>query len=189
MLDYANPVTDLLKQAQRHNLLTPACATERPKPLNPMPVDVKPQGRGDATSFHASMDLAAGWDGWYKHWKRTWDSPTPDTLVITDDWVLNRGEGVVFHWTTPLPMRIAGHEVIVEGRRARAHIRIPAGTEAKIEHLVLQDPRRTAVEASRRDIAQFGLHPAETQPVLTFRQPGQSGTLRVEVKLVLKPKP
>ncbi len=188
VVDYANPVTELLKTAQRHNLLTPWCDTERPKPQNPMPVDVKPQGRGDAVQFHASMDLAAGWNGWYKQWKRTWDSPTPDVVTITDEWALNRGEGVIFHWTTTLPMRIAGDEVIVEGRRACAHIRIPAGTEARIEQLPLQDPRRTEAEATRRDIAQFGLHPAETQPLLTFRQRGQSGTMRVEVRLVLKTK-
>jgi hypothetical protein len=133
------------------------------------------------------MDLAAGWNGWYKQWQRTWDSPTSDVVTITDEWALNRGEGVIFHWTTTLPMRIVGNEVIVEGRRACAHIRIPAGTEAKLEHLPLQDPRRTEAEATRRDIAQFGLHPAETQPLLTFRQRGQSGTMRVEVRLELKP--
>ncbi len=42
VVDYANPVADLLKQAQRHNLLTPWEATTRPKPANPLPVDIKP---------------------------------------------------------------------------------------------------------------------------------------------------
>jgi hypothetical protein len=181
VVDYANPVTDLLKQAQRHNLLTPWCETERPAPLNPMPVDIKINGQGDATRFHASMDLEAGWNGWYKKWRRTWDSPTPDVFVITDEWAVNRGEGVIFHWTTPLPMRIEGDHVVIEGRRASARLRIPAGVEAALEQLTLQDPRRTAAESSRRDIAQFGLHPAETQPRLTLRQRGQAepGVLRL----------
>ncbi len=185
VVDYANPVTDLLKQAQRHNMLTPWSTTERPKPLNPMPVDVRAHGHGDAIKFHATMDLTAGWNSWYETWQRTWDSPTPDVLVITDKWAVNKGEGVIFHWTTTLPMRIEGDCVIVEGRRAHARIRIPAGTEATLEQLPLQDPRRTAAEATRRDIAQFGLYPAETQPRLTFRQRGRQGTLRVEVNLIL----
>jgi len=186
VVDYANPVTDLLKQAQRHNMLTPWCETERLKPQKPMLVDVKPRGHGDATSFHATMDLAAGWNGWYEKWQRVWESPSPDIVVITDEWTVNRGEGVIFHWTTPLPMCIEGDHVVIEGRRAFARLRIPAGVEAEIEQLPLQDLRRTVAEASRRDIAQFGLNPAETQPRLILRQRGKSGVLRVEVRFTLK---
>ena len=133
------------------------------------------------------MDLRGGWEGWYERWDRSWDSPTPDTLVITDEWAVAQGRGVVFHWTTQLPMRLAGNRVIIEGRRATAELTIPAGVEAKIEHLPLQDPRRTAVEQGRRDLIQFGWKLAETQPVLTLRQAGRSGTLRIAVKFTLKP--
>ena len=98
-----------------------------------------------------------------------------------------QGRGVVFHWTTQLPMRIDGDRVLIEGRRATAELRFPAGLEARIDLLPLQDPRRTAVEQDRRDLIQFGWKLAETQPVLTIRQPGQSGVLRVEVRFILKP--
>jgi hypothetical protein len=98
-----------------------------------------------------------------------------------------QGRGVIFHWTTRLPMRIEGDRVIITGRRATAVLRFPAGVEAAIDQLPLQDPRRTAVEQDRRDILQFGWALAETQPRLTLRQAGKSGTLRLEVKLILNP--
>jgi hypothetical protein len=186
VVDYANPVNELLKQCQRHNMLTPWSDDARPKPANPIMADVTPHGAGDATRFHATMDLLPGWDGWFTQWQRTWDSPTPDTYVITDNWEVAQGRGVIFHWTTQLPMRLEGDRVLIEGRRATAEIIIPAGVEAQIEHLPLQDPRRTAVEQGRRDIIQFGWKLAETQPRLTLRQAGRSGTLRVEVRLNLK---
>ncbi|MEO6875821.1 MAG: heparinase II/III family protein [Opitutaceae bacterium] len=185
VVDYANPITDQLKQAQRHNMLTPWSDDARPKPQNPLRVDVKPVGRGDETCFHATMDVTGGWEGWFSQWQRSWDSPTPDTFVITDKWAVAQGNGIIFHWTTRLPMRLEGDRVIITGRRARAELRFPAGIEAQIDQLPLQDPRRTAVEQDRRDLVQFGWAHAETQPRLTLRQRGQSGTLRVEVKLIL----
>ncbi len=185
VVDYANPVTELLKQCQRHNMLTPWSDDARPKPQNPLRVDVKPQGQGDETKFQATMDLEAGWEGWFAKWRRAWDSPNPDKLVIIDEWAVAQGRGVIFHWTTRLPMRIEGDRVIITGQRATAELRIPAGVEASIEQLPLQDPRRTAVEQDRRDIIQFGWQHAETQPRLTLKQAGKSGTLRIEVKLTL----
>ncbi len=98
------------------------------------------------------MNVTAGWEGWYKKWQRTWDSPAPDTLVITDEWAVEKGEGVVFHWTTPLPMRRQGDKVIIEGRRGIVEITIPAGTEAVIEELPLLNAARRALdEAPPRD--------------------------------------
>ena len=187
VVDYSNPVTDLIKHAQRHNMLTPWCDTERPKPKNPIHVDVKPHGSGDATRFHATIDATPGWEGWFTRWQRTWDSPAPDTFVITDEWAVAQGRGVLFHWTTQLPMRIEGHRVLIEGRRAIAELSFPAGVEARIDQLPLQDPRRTATEQDRRDLIQFGWKLAATQPVLTLRQAGAAGVLRTTVRLTLKP--
>jgi hypothetical protein len=184
--DYSNPLVEELKTAQRHNMLTPWSAGLRPKPTNPINADIRPTGRGDATSFHATMNVTAGWEGWYEKWNRTWDSPAPDTLVITDEWAVEKGEGVVFHWTTPLPMRRVGDKVIIEGRRGLVEITIPAGTEAVIENLPLVNAARRAIDELRREIVRFGLRYAETQPRLTIRQRGASGTLRVAVKLLLK---
>jgi hypothetical protein len=200
VLDYANPVTDMLKQAQRHTMLTPWSDDARPHPANPIFADIRPIGSGDATRFHATMDATPGWEGWFSKWQRTWDSPTPETFVITDEWVVAKGRGVEFHWTTRLPMRRAGDRIIIEGSRARAELLIPAGVEVVLEELALLDPRRRSVDtvyhgasnrrlesvAAQKHGSLFGWNHAPTQPRLTLRQPGRSGTLRVEVKLVLK---
>ena len=201
VLDYANPVTDQLKQAQRHNMLVPWGDGERPRPANPIFADIRPTGSGDATRFHARIDATAGWEGWFRTWRRTWDSPAPDRFVITDEWVLEKGRGVAFHWTTRLPMRIEGNRVLIEGRRGRAELRIPDGVTASLDAPVLQDPRRTKVDtvyhgASNRRLdsvaaqqrgSLFGWNHAATQPRLTLRKAGPEGSLRVEVRLALRP--
>jgi hypothetical protein len=189
VLDYANPVCELLKHAQRHNMLTPLCPDERPRPLNPLNHDLKPQGAGDATRFHATMDAAPAWPGWFNRWRRTWDSPAPDTLILTDEWAVAKGEGVVFHWTTRLPMRLDGRTVVITGRRATAVLTLPDDVEAAIDLPPLLDPRRRAIDASRREVVQFGWAHAPTQPRLTIKQRGPSGTLRIALKLNLQPNP
>ena len=98
-----------------------------------------------------------------------------------------QGEGALFHWTTRLPIRLDGRKVVIPGRRARAELRLPEGVEAVLEQLPLMDPRRRATDEQRREMIQFGWAHAETQPRLTLRQRGRSGTLRVEVKLFLNP--
>jgi hypothetical protein len=183
VMDYANPVTDLLKHCQRHNMLTPWSDDERPRPRNPIMQDVKPEGSGDATRFQATIDATAGWEGWFSKWRRSWDSPSADRLTITDEWAAVRGRGAVFHWTTQLPIRLEGNKAIITGRRARAEITLPEGVEAVVEHLPLMDPRRKWIDEQRREQIQYGWAHAETQPRLTVRQPGKSGTLRIEVRL------
>ncbi len=189
VVDYANPVCDLLKQCQRHNMLTPWCEAERPKPRNPIMLDVKPQGHGDATRFHATMDCTPGWEGWFTQWRRTWDSPAPDQLVLTDDWAVEKGDGVIFHWTTRLPMELDGNQIRILGRHATATLTLPAGVEARLEQLPLMDPRRRAIDRQRREMQQYGWDHAETQPRLTVRQRGGSGRLQIHVQLSLKPNP
>ena len=185
--DYSNPIVEELKTAQRHNMLAPLSDGLRSKPTNPIAADIRAQGHGDATSFHATMNVTAGWEGWYKNWVRTWDSPTPDTLVITDDWVIEQGDGVAFHWTTRLPMHRNGDKIIIQGRRARVEISIPTGTDAIIEQLPLMNPARRAIDELRREMVRFGWRHHETQPRLSIRQRGKSGTLKVEVRLFLNP--
>ena len=189
MVDYANPVSNLLKQCQRHNMLTPWDETERPKPQNPIRTDVKPIGAGDEKYFQATIDATPGWEGWFTKWHRTWDSPTPDTITITDDWAVEKGKGAIFHWTTRLPIELRNNQVVIQGRRARVEFDIPAGVEALVEHLPLMDPRRQATDEQRSELIQFGWAHAETQPRLTLRQRGISGILRVEIKLSLNSQP
>lgn len=111
-VSYGDPAIALGKQAQSHNLLIPFGTLDRPAQLNPLPVDVKPQGRGDALSFHAAVDLAPGWPGFYRKWTRSWDSPSPERLTLRDDYELAQGTGVEFVlWTE--------REVTVETRTVR----------------------------------------------------------------------
>ncbi len=185
VMDYANPVTDLLKTAQRHNMLTPWSETERPKPQNPIPADAKPHGTSDAVSFKATIDASPGWEGWFSKWQRTWDSPTPGEFIITDDWAVEKGEGVIFHWTTRLPIHLEGRHVTIQGRRARAEFEVPADTVAVVEQLPLMDPRRRATDEERPEHIQYAWSHAETQPRLTLRQRGKQGIMQINVKLSL----
>lgn len=184
VVDYSNPLVEELKHAQRHNMLTPWSKTDRPGPARPVLADIRADARGDATSFHAQMHLTPGWEGWFSQWQRTWDSPTPDTFTITDEWAVAKGEGVIFHWTTPLPMRREGDVIIITGRRGRAEITLPADTEARIEQLPLLNPDRRAIDLQRREMVRFGINHAETQPRLTIRQRGAAGKLVVRVRLI-----
>ena len=99
---------------------------------------------------------------------------------------METGEGALFHWTTRLPIHLDGNRAIIEGRRAKAVLTFPDGVEAIVEELPLMDPGRRAIDEQRRDIIQFGWTHAETQPRLTLRQRGRTGTLRVDVHLYLK---
>ncbi|MBS0633116.1 MAG: heparinase II/III family protein [Verrucomicrobia bacterium] len=183
--DYSNPLADMLKHAQRHNMLVPLTAGVRAKPKNPIFADITPKGRGDERSFHATMDLAAGWEGLYSRWTRTWDAPTPDTLTITDDWAIEQGDGVAFCWTTPLPITLdaANRRAVIEGRRGRAILTWDAGIEAAVEALPLEQPAWKEVLKERKEMFLVATLLGETQPRLTLTQRGRSGRLTVRVKL------
>jgi hypothetical protein len=106
-------------------------------------------------------------------------------VIITDEWAVEKGQGVILHWTTRLPIRLEGRRVVIQGRRARAEFDVPEGVEAVIEQLPLMDPRRRATDEQRREHIQYAWSHAETQPRLTLSQRGRSGTLRIEVHLIL----
>lgn len=186
--DYANPLADQMKHAQRHNMLTPLVSGgARPKPQNPIMADITPQGQGDKQSFHATMDVTAGWEGWFARWFRTWDAPSPAELTITDDWAITQGDGVVFHWTTPLPIMLdaENRRAVIQGRRGRALISWDPGIEAVVEQLALQDAVWIEVLKERKE-AYFSTTPIpERQPRLSLIQRGTAGKLVVRVRLEL----
>ena len=187
--DYSNPLADMMKHAQRHNMLTPLISGgARPKPKNPIFADITPRGRGDETSFHATMDLAAGWEGWFTHWTRTWAAPTPGELTITDEWAVEKGEGAVFHWTTPLPITLdaLNQRAVIEGRRGRATLTWDVSVAAVVEKLPLEEPVWKEVLRQRKDAYLVTTLMPETQPRLTLTQRGASGRIVVRVKLELK---
>jgi hypothetical protein len=93
VVDYSNPIVEELKTAQRHNMLAPWSLGLRARPTTPSTPTSARVGGGDETAFRATMDVTAGWEGWFKKWQRTWDSPTPDRLIITDEWGGHPGRG------------------------------------------------------------------------------------------------
>jgi hypothetical protein len=146
--DYANPLSLTLKTCQRHNMLAPAGLMERPHPQSPLPVDVKPRGQGDATRLHASIDAAPGWEGVFKTWIRTWDSPSPDTLTILDEYDLAAGDGVEFYWSTQRDVVVEGRQVIIRGRRGQVVLSVPQECSVRVDDLPLADgavQRRIAI--------------------------------------------
>ena len=134
---YGNPLAGLLQQCERHNMLVPYGCDERPAPSLHLPHDVKPTGRGDATSFHAEIDASPGWEPFYRRWQRTWDSPNPGILTITDAYALAKGTGVEFFWQTALPVQVEGHRAVIQGKRIRVVLEAPTGCVWRVDDLPL----------------------------------------------------
>ncbi len=160
--DYSHPLANILHNCERHNMLVPYGLAERPHPQCPLLHNVKPIGTGDATAFHAEIDATRGWDGHYRHWRRTWDAPTPDRLVVTDDYELAAGEGVEFYWQTRLPATVDGNRAVITGTRGRVELEAPEGGTWRMDELPLID----------------GI-----QRRLALRVPGNSGVASVQVWL------
>ncbi len=134
-LSYGDPAIALGKQAQSHNLLLPVGTLDRPAQLNPLPVDVAPQGQGDARSFHATMDLTPGWPGFYRRWTRTWDSPTPERLTLRDDYELAQGTGVEFVLWTERDVAVEGRTVRFTGKAAEVRFSAPADCALRVDEV------------------------------------------------------
>jgi hypothetical protein len=162
MGDYSNPQHLQLKYCQWHNLLVPFGTPARPCPQNPLKPDVKPIGKGDEHKFSAAIDITPGWEGWYRKWQRSWDSPRCDRLIIRDEWELEQGNGVEFLWQTRLPIVLRESQVVITGKRGKATIRVPAGCEARIE----------------QDVGPMGGHHR-----IVFRNPSRFGAMEVVVTL------
>jgi hypothetical protein len=137
--DYSHPLAGALTHCERHNMLVPYGASGRPHPACPLPHDVKPVGTGDETTFHAEVDATPGWEGYFRRWHRTWDSPTPEVLTITDDYELLAGEGVEFYWQTRLPVTVDGRRAVITGARGWAELEAPAGAVWQLDDLPLLD--------------------------------------------------
>lgn len=131
---YGLPIANEYKRANRHNMLVPIGGERSFHPQNPLPHDVKPEGRGDENTFEAHIDAAPGWDA-YQKWQRSWESPAPDTLVIHDTWELAQGTGVEFYWQTRLPVEMQDDAVIITGQRGRCILTPPKEAEVRLDHL------------------------------------------------------
>lgn len=166
MCEYDDPIHHAYKQCQRHNMLAPVGTPERAHPERPLLVDVKPVGQGDETTFHATIDATAGWNGFFEKWVRTWDSPSPERLVIRDDYVVGKGDGVEFYWQTKLPCEIKDNTVVITGDNGIVTLEIPDDCTVRVETLPLIDD---------------GHHQR-----ITVHKPARQGTLEITATLSLR---
>ena len=139
---YDNPMSFLLKTCQRHNMLVPYGIPGRPHPSSPIDRSVEITASGDGTFFRSEADLEAGWEGIYRSWHRSIDSPTPREIVIHDRYELVRGDGVMFLWNTLLPVERAGRMISIDGGSARVVITPPEGSTVEIVDLPLPESDR-----------------------------------------------
>ena len=162
--DYEDPIHQLYKQAQRHNMLVPSGTEERPAPPIKLLQPVRVEGAGDAGAFRAQVDATPGWEPYYASWVRTWASPAPDQLRITDTYELKRGTGVAFYWQTRLPCRVEGKTVDITGARGTVTLTAPEDCAVSLETLPLAG--------------------GATQTRIAITREGMSGTLTVDVRLL-----
>lgn len=163
---YGDPLHQLYKQCQRHNMLVPIGGADAAHPQNPLPFDVIPTGQGDARLFSAQIDATAGWNGYYKKWIRRWNSPSPDTLTIEDDYELATGDGVEFYWQTVLPCEIQNRSIVIAGKKGRVILHAPDDVELRLEVLPLQK--------------------GEKQNRIAVRRNALSGTLKLSISLEIQ---
>lgn len=162
---YSDPLHNLRKQCEYHNMLVPTGTPERPRPLFEIPVDVKPAGRGDAVGFEARLDVTPGWEAYFARWVRSWNSPGPDVLIIRDEYELTEGDGVAFYWQTRLPCEVDGRTVSIRGERGTVVIAAPEDAELQVDTL----PGMAEAGAQRR---------------IAIRKPGRAGALEVTARLL-----
>ncbi|MCL4690995.1 MAG: heparinase II/III family protein [Candidatus Hydrogenedentes bacterium] len=160
---YSDPVHQLYKHAQRHNMLVPVGTDERPAPPIKLEANVIPIGKGNKKRFEARIDATPGWEPYYERWIRTWSSPEPSTLVIEDDYALCKGAGVSFLWQTTLPCRQDGRKITITGTHGEVILNPPDDCDITIESIPM------AGGASQNRIA--------------FTRHEKVGTLRVEIRL------
>lgn len=130
---YGDAMTFVSKQCQWHNMLVPVVAGERPAPANPILADEKPDGAGNDRTFAARIDITKGWDKYFTKNIRSWQSETPGSMVITDEYALKKGSGVEFLWQTMLPVTVKGRNtLVIEGKRGTVEITVPKGTTYSI---------------------------------------------------------
>jgi len=181
--DYSNPMAENLIQAQRHNMLIPYGTQERPKPSNPLDMDVKPQGHGDKIMFKAWIDATPGWEPFYHKWTRQWLSQSPEHLTIIDEYQLVQGEGVEFLWTTKLPMFLVEDKLLIHGKRGTVQIEIPTDCEARIDELPLINEMYQEINDRRRDAASGSIKLGIKQQVAVIRKKGMHGRLEINIAM------
>jgi hypothetical protein len=163
----------LVKNCELHNMLVPFGTfperphPELPHPTRPFAAGIMAEGEGDEQRFTAQVDATRGYEQYFKSWRRRFDSPTPDCLVIRDDYTLARGDGVDFLWQTTLEVKQSGNRMTLCGRRGQASFEIPEGCTATVETVAEERPTKEGVPIVHRRIR--------------IRKPGRKGSLAITV--------
>jgi len=153
MTYYSDPATFYYKYCQYHNMLLPYGVknNERIHPIKRYREGaVAPAGKGDSVSFNAAIDATPTWDKYYKKWVRSFDSPSPDRLTITDEYELSDGEGVEFIWNTKLPVSISGKEIKITGNNGHVVIDIPGNASAVLEKVDIGSLQHNRIIISKK---------------------------------------
>jgi hypothetical protein len=119
IISYSHPLMWLYKQAQRHNMLVPVGTSQRSQPRNPVAQAVDLNVEGDEREFHLKADMTAGWEEYYKYWRREINSENPRYLTIIDNYSLKKGSGVEFLWQTLLPVELSGNTAVITGKKSK----------------------------------------------------------------------
>jgi hypothetical protein len=168
--DYSSPYAGLAQKCERHNMLVPVVEGVRPHPECPLKQDVKPQCTGDETGFKATMDLTPGWQGFYRRWVRTWESPSPQELTIVDDYELESGSAVDFFWMTERAVKVKGRFITLTGKQGKMTIEAETGCEVRVDKLPFL--RGTSADGKIVMLQRIGI-----------RKAGPSGKLKTVVRL------
>lgn len=136
---YADPLSIIVKNCERHNMLVPFGFDERAKPLMPIPYDIKPVVSGDEVRYSVFCDLTKGWEEYYKKWTREINSQSPNEMVIKDVYELTKGNGVDFFWSTKLPVEIIGKEIKISGKKGFVTFTVPNDMTVRLEKLPLAE--------------------------------------------------
>lgn len=161
MVSYGEAKSRSLKMCDYHNMLLPTGLSENPHPKNPLPYSFSPEGFGDEKELHLSMDMTESFDSCYSLWKRSIDSSCPSELVLTDEYSLKQGSGVMELFHTWLPVEETDGELVLKGEESRLVITVPEGMRAEV----------TAQELRGEELHQIKLYREGTQ-----------GTIRIQMK-------
>ncbi len=137
--NYADADGKNVIRADYHNMLVPLTPRENEKETV-SPVDIRPNGKGDKTSFRAEIHPAPASNGDLVKWTRVIDSPTPAKFIITDTYqTAPNQKGVRFLWITELPWKqLNGNTIRLDGKNSYALIHFPKDLKFSADTLMVR---------------------------------------------------
>ncbi|MDP6780054.1 MAG: hypothetical protein QGI83_25090, partial [Candidatus Latescibacteria bacterium] len=176
----------LSASAEFQNMLVPTGTGSAPHPIAYTRLSREekrfvPDASGDEASFRATIpNLADSWDpDDFRRWERTIDSPTPETVTITDEYELGaKPTGVDFTWITALPAEVSGDRIVITGDYgSRCELTWNEGCTARVERFTPSDPVYEGMYVDRdREFSRILIH-----------RDGKKGTVVVNAKLSGEP--